>query len=95
MPDEVQNDEQLDLAARLSRLHDDTLIGPGEVASLVASTLKSVQKLARLAPERLPPRTAVSGRLLRWRLGTVREWIRAQSLPAASAPIRRVGAPRR
>jgi predicted DNA-binding transcriptional regulator AlpA len=95
MPDANQNDDQLDLAAQLSQLHDDTFIGPGEVACLVASTRKSVQKLSRLAPDRLPPRVVGSGRLLRWRLGTVRDWIRAQSPPAPAAQSRRVGAPRR
>jgi predicted DNA-binding transcriptional regulator AlpA len=86
---------RIKLAAQLALMADDTLIGPDEVASLLASTWQSVQKLARRDPERLPPRAAVSGRRLRWHLGTVREWIRAHRTTALENPTRRVGAPRK
>lgn len=88
-------DQRTALAVLLAQLDDDTLIGPIELASLVSSTEKSVQKMARRAPDRLPPRAAVAGRLLRWHLGTVRSWIRNHSTTAACSPARRVGAPRK
>ena len=88
-------DAKLAFAALLAGLHDDTLIGPRELAALTASTCQTTQKLARRSPERLPPRAAVPGRQLRWHLGTVRAWIRAHRTTAPDNPVRRVGAPRR
>lgn len=83
------------VATRVASLHDDTLIGPQELAALISSTWQNVQKVAKRDPGRLPPRAAVPGRLLRWHLGTVRAWIRNHSTTAVTGPARRVGAPRK
>ena len=88
-------DPKVALAAVLAGLHDDTLIGPRELAALTASTWQSTQKLARRSPERLPPRATVPGRQLRWRLGTVRAWIRSHGTTVPEMSVRRVGAPRK
>lgn len=83
------------LAARVACLHDDTFIGPIELAALTSSTVQTVQKLAKRNPERLPPRAAVASRRLIWHLGTVRAWIRAHRTTEPENPVRRVGAPRK
>ena len=93
---EIEKHEARGLVAiRVASLHDDTLIGPLELAALMSSTWQTVQKLAKRDPERLPPRAAVVSRRLVWHLGTVRAWIRAHRTTAPDNPGRRVGAPRK
>jgi len=90
-----KNEARVRIAAGVATLHDDTLIGPLELAALLSSTPQTVQKLSKREPGRLPPRAAVMSRRLVWHLGSVRAWIRARGTTAADSQARRLGAPRK
>lgn len=90
-----KNEVRARVAAGVGALHDDTLIGPLELAALLSSTPQNIQKLAKREPERLPPRATVMSRRLVWHLGSVRAWIRACGTAVTASQARRVGAPRK
>lgn len=90
-----KNEVRARIAASVGTLHDDTLIGPLELAALLSSTLQNIQKLAKREPQRLPPRATVISRRLVWHLGSVRAWIRSHGTSVTESQARRVGAPRK
>lgn len=61
-----------ELLERLSKLDDDCLIGPNEVAAYLGVAAKSVQQRA---VRDLPPPVGFT-RHLRWRLGSIRRMTR-------------------
>lgn len=80
-------------------LDDDQVIGPRELADLLNTTLSQVYKLSSAEPERLPPRLVVFGRKLAWRVGSCKEWLRAQQVAHVTArnlqaSAKRIGRPR-
>ena len=66
---------RLETMALLSSLHDDTLIQCCDLAALTGYSVEIVRQ--RRLPE-MPPPIKVLGRL-RWRLGTIRQWIKSQA----------------
>ena len=83
------------LAERVSKLGDDVLIGINEAAAVSGLSPLSLQQRR----VRTFPRPLDGMRLLRWRLGDVRAWMRAANSPAVSPPLtaakkRRAGRPR-
>ena len=80
-------------------MDDDQVIGPHELADLLNTTLSQVYKLSSAEPERLPPRLIVFGRKLAWRVGSCKEWLRAQEVAHVTArsmqtSAKRIGRPR-
>ena len=67
--------EQLYIAEQLTKCHDDTLIDPSQVAAITGFSPVSIQqnKISGLPPSD----TRLKSR--RWRLGDVRDWVRAGS----------------
>lgn len=65
-------------AALLSQCQDDILVSPAEISALtgIAKTTVEQRRLRGLPPP-------ISGfRLLRWRLGDIRAWMKQNGLPA-------------
>lgn len=79
-----------ELAARVSTLGDDALVGPREIAAIAdLSPVTVQQRKVRGFPDPLE-----TVRHLRWRLGDVRQWMRGSSAQTVEGTLpRRPGRP--
>jgi predicted DNA-binding transcriptional regulator AlpA len=75
------------VAALVSRMHEDSLIGPRELAALHSTTVGAIHQLRAKHPERLPPTAGVGGRQLRWHLGTAQKWLRDRATATSAASV--------
>jgi hypothetical protein len=64
------------IITELGKLPDDTLINWEELSVILCLTPAATRQAAYRNPKSLPPRFNVVSRHLRWRMGTVREWIK-------------------
>lgn len=83
----------------LAGYDDDQLIGPVEMAALLATTVGMIYRYLYSNPTALPPNVAGFGRKRVWRLGSCREWLRqlagTAAIPRPSKPAsKRIGRPR-
>jgi hypothetical protein len=80
------NQQRFQILKQLEQLGDDVLIGVAEVSAMIDYSIPIIrQRRVRNLPEPLKPRR------LRWRLGTIREFLRGATPPAA--PHTRPGRP--
>lgn len=86
MAQTISGHQNLDLAAALATLSDDTLIDVPSIAALLCLTPASARQAAYRSAETFPPRFPLPSRRLRWRLGDVREWIRRGAQPIPPKP---------
>ncbi|MCA0244146.1 MAG: hypothetical protein LCI02_25290 [Proteobacteria bacterium] len=83
----------------LASYDDDQLIGPVELAALLATTAGMIYRYLYANPTALPPNVAGFGRKRVWRLGSCRDWLRqlagSDSAQTARLPSsKRIGRPR-
>lgn len=78
--------QDLQLAATLAGLDDETLIDVSALAALMCLTPASARQAAYRNPSVFPPRFPTPSRHLRWRLGDVRQWIRLRATVQRESP---------
>src|SRR5690606_17336267 len=76
----------VNIARQLGSAHDDTLIDVVGLGALLCLTPETARQAAYRKAEHIPPR--FPSRQLRWRLGDVRAWIRAQAQHDTPRPKR-------
>lgn len=64
------------LAILLGQLPDDVLIDTSDLSILLCLTPNATRQAAYRNPDSLPQRFGSASRHLRWRLGSVRDWIK-------------------
>lgn len=87
-----KTERDYELAAKLSRLHDDMLIGSTELAAFLGVSRVSIQT----GSVRVPDRVFGLSRKMQWRLGDVRTFVREQQTTAAvlvTSAVNRPGRP--
>lgn len=64
-----------DFRAASATFDDAALVGPLEVAALMGGSDDFILRWRKEG--KLPPAAIVANRLIRWRLGTIREWLKS------------------
>ena len=64
----------LDLAAKVAKMEDDSLVGPWEVSALTGIARSSFHKKLQREKIGLPNPSRIGGRHLVWSLGVIRRW---------------------
>jgi predicted DNA-binding transcriptional regulator AlpA len=95
----IKEDQTNSLRKLLAGMHDDQLIGVSELAVMLNTSSGMIYRLAYVGSPKLPPRITTFGRKLTWRLGTCREWLRAQPVDGGHRSpevvgTKRIGRPR-
>lgn len=86
----TEHSRSFSIVIELGKLPDDCLIDWTELSTILCLTPAATRQAAYRNPKSLPPRFEVKSRHLRWRIGTVREWIKERGFQVLAASDDRI-----